>query len=284
MFREMTEDEVRDYANTILKFKNEKDVKAGVGQLTSFNSLGFVGVKDRPDGWYLPDNKNNTAIILEAKSSSSILNENHKNELLKNIKIANQKYKNVIGILYNGYNAIIYKNDELYSNDVELKNKEYYLGLYNENKIDKQQIYNLTKKINDCLHTEFGIKNLYHRMIFTACALVAKRYGASLFKGMNYQTFHTSIHSTLAKSLADSRKQNQKLNLLLDVGFNKEVGKDGALYWNKEDMNLANLIDRLDKISESEIQEYSNRAKKRIIEDYSWDKIVEKYEDVFMKG
>ena len=80
MFREMTEDEVRDYANTILKFKNEKDVKAGVGQLTSFNLLGFVGVKDRPDGWYLPDNKNNTAIILEAKSSSSILNENHKNE------------------------------------------------------------------------------------------------------------------------------------------------------------------------------------------------------------
>ena len=75
-----------------------------------------------------------------------------------------------------------------------------------------------------------------------------------------------------------------KLNLLLDVGFNKEVGKDGALYWNKEDMNLANLIDRLDKISESEIQEYSNRAKKRINEDYSWDKIVEKYEDVFMKG
>lgn len=217
MFREMTEDEVRDYANTILKFKNEKDVKAGVGQLTSFNSLGFVGVKDRPDGWYFPDNKNNTAIILEAKSSLSILNENHKNELLKNIKIANQKYKNVIGILYNGYNAIIYKNDELYSNDVELKNKEYYLGLYNENKIDKQQIYNLTKKINDCLHTEFGIKNLYHRMIFTACALVAKRYGASLFKGMNYQTFHTSIHSTLAKSLADSRKQNQKLDLLLDV-------------------------------------------------------------------
>ena len=75
-----------------------------------------------------------------------------------------------------------------------------------------------------------------------------------------------------------------KLNLLLDVGFNKEVGKDGAFYWNKEDMNLANLIDRLDKISESEIQEYSNRAKKRIVEDYSWDKIVEKYEDVFMKG
>lgn len=64
---------------------------------------------------------------------------------------------------------------------------------------------------------EFGIKNLYHRMIFTACALVAKRYGASLFKGMNYQTFHTCIHSTLAKSLEDSRRQNRKLDILLEV-------------------------------------------------------------------
>ena len=33
-----------------------------------------------------------------------------------------------------------------------------------------------------------------------------------------------------------------KLNLLLDVGFNKEVGQDGALYWKKENYNLANLI------------------------------------------
>lgn len=89
-----------------------------------------------------------------------------------------------------------------------LQNKEYYLSLFNKNKIDKQKIYSITKKINDCLHVEFGIKNLYHRMIFTACALVAKRYGASLFKGMNYQTFHTCIHSTLAKSLEDSRRQN----------------------------------------------------------------------------
>lgn len=75
-----------------------------------------------------------------------------------------------------------------------------------------------------------------------------------------------------------------KLNLLLDVGFNKEVGGNGAFYWNKENMNLSNLIDKLDNISDNEIQEYSYKAKKRIIDDYSWNKIVEKYEDVFMKG
>lgn len=54
-------------------------------------------------------------------------------------------------------------------------------------------------------------------MIFTACALVAKRYGALLYSGMDYRTFHTSIHSTLSKSLAEDKRQNQKLDLLLEV-------------------------------------------------------------------
>ncbi len=53
-------------------------------------------------------------------------------------------------------------------------------------------------------------------MIFTACALVAKRYGAKLEEGMDYPTFHTSILSTLNKSLEDSKSQNRKLDLLLE--------------------------------------------------------------------
>ena len=74
-----------------------------------------------------------------------------------------------------------------------------------------------------------------------------------------------------------------KLNLLLDVGFNKEVGQDGAVYWNKEDKNLANLIDKLDELPAENIEEYSKKAKNRILSNYSWDKIVKDYEDVFMK-
>jgi type I restriction-modification system DNA methylase subunit len=54
-------------------------------------------------------------------------------------------------------------------------------------------------------------------MIFTACALVANRYGASLFKGMNYSTMHASILSTLAKSFEDALKQNIKVELLTRV-------------------------------------------------------------------
>ncbi len=45
-------------------------VIAGVGQLTSFNQLGFKGVKDRPDGWYLPKDTGLPAIILEVKGSN----------------------------------------------------------------------------------------------------------------------------------------------------------------------------------------------------------------------
>ena len=75
----------------------------------------------------------------------------------------------------------------------------------------------MTKKINDCLHIDFGIKNLYHRMIFTACALVAKRYDAILIKGMSFSLMKNSILNTLSKSLEDSRKQNLKLDLLVEV-------------------------------------------------------------------
>ncbi len=74
-----------------------------------------------------------------------------------------------------------------------------------------------------------------------------------------------------------------KLNLLLDVGFNKEVGKDGAIYWNKEDGNLSNIIEKTDKLSRDEIKQLSIKAKDRIESKYSWDKIVSDYEKIFLK-
>ena len=35
-----------------------------------------------------------------------------------------------------------------------------------------------------------------------------------------------------------------QINLLFDVGFNKEVGEDGAIYWNKTEGDLAAVIER----------------------------------------
>ena len=247
----LTEDVVRDNAGKILGFVNEKGIQSGVGQLTTFNQLGFRGVNDKPDGWYLSDNFEDTAIILETKNSEQVL-QNYLYELEKNCNIVLAKYKKVVGILYNGYEVIVTKNNEMIDSSEKLESKQYYLSLFIVNKIDKQKIYSLSKKINDCLHVEFGIKNLYHRMIFTACALVAKRYGASLIKGMNYQTFHTSIHSTLAKSLEDSRRQNQKLDILLDVYSEIKMNSSD----NQEAID--NFIEWVTEISECLNSDYWN--------------------------
>ena len=73
------------------------------------------------------------------------------------------------------------------------------------------------------------------------------------------------------------------LNLLLDVSFNREVALDNALYWNKTDGNLANLIEKADLMPIEVIAEYGVRAKERIATAYSWDFISSEYRKVFLK-
>ncbi len=74
------------------------------------------------------------------------------------------------------------------------------------------------------------------------------------------------------------------LNLLLDVGFNREVAEDAALYWKKGEKSLASLIDQADKMSEKEIEKMGQKAKKRILKEYSWKYISDKYEKCFIEG
>lgn len=71
------------------------------------------------------------------------------------------------------------------------------------------------------------------------------------------------------------------LNLLLDVGFNKEVAEDAALYWNKKEGNLTSLIESADQMSEKERKTFGKKAKKRIQTAYSWEFIAEEYKKVF---
>lgn len=73
------------------------------------------------------------------------------------------------------------------------------------------------------------------------------------------------------------------LNLLIDVGFNKEVAQDCALYWSRDEGNLAELIDRADRMSVDEITELGQKAKKHVAEEYTWDKICGQYEKVFIR-
>lgn len=65
------------------------------------------------------------------------------------------------------------------------------------------------------------------------------------------------------------------LDLLLGVRFNREVAEDAAMYWTKEERDLAALIEKADKLTSGELSEYGQRAKARIRDSYNWDYIPE---------
>ena len=74
-----------------------------------------------------------------------------------------------------------------------------------------------------------------------------------------------------------------KVNLVLDVAFNREVAADGALYWSKEMGNLSTLIMQVDKLHEEEIFSIHKKAVARIISCYNWRLIEQSYRDFFLK-
>lgn len=75
--------------------------------------------------------------------------------------------------------------------------------------------------------------------------------------------------------------ESTKINLLLDVGFNREVGEDGALYWKKD--QLASVINQAEQLDEQAIEDLNQKSSKRIEEAFTWKKIVTDYEKVFKK-
>lgn len=243
----LTEDKVRTEADAVLGLSalDGKDgARSGTGQITTFNQLGFQGVQDKPDGWYLPSNRNDVALVLEAKASTIPLDRPQAEELLKNIRIVNEQYHKTVGLLYNGDDLRMFKNLEEVEAPAALQAVGYYLGLFNENGIDKDHIYELTARINNCLHFEFGIKNLYHRMIFTACALVAKRYDAHFVADgkVDYSEFHQVILSTINKEMLRDKRQNFKLNLLGDVFAEIKMNLNVNSEDEKEQAHVRELI------------------------------------------
>lgn len=95
MAKNLTEDAVRDLARDILGLVDSDAARAGVGQLTTFNQLGFAGVADKPDGWYLPNNKAEVALVLETKATRIALGKAQVDEVLKNVRIVQTQYEKV---------------------------------------------------------------------------------------------------------------------------------------------------------------------------------------------
>ena len=74
-----------------------------------------------------------------------------------------------------------------------------------------------------------------------------------------------------------------ELNLLLKVGFNEEVGLDSALYWTKEDGDLAKLIDKADGMKVVDREALGKKAKERVRTAYSWQFICDRYAEEFLR-
>lgn len=71
------------------------------------------------------------------------------------------------------------------------------------------------------------------------------------------------------------------LNLLVDVGFNREVAEDCAFYWNRDDGELAKLINKVDSMDYDEIKKLGHKAKNRVAKEYTWERISDLYENIF---
>lgn len=70
------------------------------------------------------------------------------------------------------------------------------------------------------------------------------------------------------------------LNLIYNVDFNHQVAQETALYWNKEDGKLSQLIDSVD--GQVSFEDLGNAAKANMKENYTWEKIVGEYEELFL--
>ncbi len=204
----------------------------------------------KPDGWYLPKNFNDIAIILETKALDKRANdlEKEKNQLFKYLEVVKTKYTKAIGILYNGEDTLVYNHELKQVKEVkELFDKSYYLKLFNRKPIDIDAIQTCTIAINELLHHKFLMQNLTHRMIFTACALVAHKKGAKLesFKELHFSDLKNRIIKILEDSYSEEKKTNEKLNII------KEQYETITCHKDKENISTAmgEFIDNVIKIS-----------------------------------
>ncbi len=68
-----------------------------------------------------------------------------------------------------------------------------------------------------------------------------------------------------------------KLNILYDVCFNKDVGKDACLYFNNEEA-LTNILDNTTKYDRIKL---GKMCKEIINNNFTWEIIIEKYKQIF---
>ena len=135
------------------------------------------------------------------------------------------------------------------------------------------------EKLYEELNKKLGF-SLDQRIVFTGSV-----YDQQLLKKIREKAFaylHGHSVGGTNPSLLEALGSTD-LNLLLDVGFNREVGEEAALYWTCEPGSLSELIEKADQLSDEQIKAYGVLAKRRIDVAYRWDSIVNQYQALFHK-
>ena len=212
---------------------------------------------------YKKYNPKTTFIAYGADTTKSSLKNNSKvlNDWYKKFDIKSNEYYLIVGrfVPENNYETVI-------KEFMKSKSKKDLVIVTN---VEKNKFYGSLKE-NTNFENDKRIK------------FVGTVYDKELIKKIRenaYGYFHGhevgGTNPSLLEALASTR-----INLLLDVGFNKEVAQDSALYWSKKDGNLSKLINKTDKLSEKEIKELDKKSTERITKEDSWEKIVDEYEKV----
>ncbi len=75
-----------------------------------------------------------------------------------------------------------------------------------------------------------------------------------------------------------------KLNLILDVSFNREVARDAAVYWTKDKGSLKSAIEAADRMDKETRDALGKLAAERVKAAYSWQHIGDMYEKLWTSG
>ena len=177
-----------------------------------------------------------------------------------------------------------------------LSRKNYYLvvGRFvpeNSFEIMIREFMKSKSKRNFALITNVNDKFLHeleqklHFRVDKRIKFVGTVYDQALLKKIRenaYAYFHGHTVGGTNPSLIEALGSTN-LNLLIDVGFNREVAEDCALYWTREPGNLAQLIDQADEMKDEDIIELGDKAKERVARYFTWDEISKKYEQIFLR-
>ena len=212
---------------------------------------------------YKQYNPKTTFIAYGADVEKSILDDDDEKLIswYKEKGVSAKKYYLVVGrfVPENNYETMI-------TEFMKSKTKKDFVLITN---VEKNKFYNQVKEKNG-FDKDSRIK------------FVGTVYDQELLKKIRenaYGYFHGHEVGGTNPSLLEALATTE-LNLLLDVGFNREVGGECALYFTKEDGNLARLIDN--ELDGNEIVPLGVKAKARIYKEYSWNKIINKYERLLL--